>query len=41
VLECSEFEVQAQVHRARVLLTHLLGDLASSLHPDPAVRRTA
>ena len=40
VLELSEIEAQAQVHRARILLTHLLGDLASSLDPDFGVRRT-
>ena len=43
VLECPVGQVQAQVHRARVTLADLLGDLASSLDLDfgfPA-RRTA
>jgi DNA-directed RNA polymerase specialized sigma24 family protein len=38
-LECPETDVQAQVHRARVLLTHLLEDAARSLDLD--IRRTA
>lgn len=43
ILESPAAQVQAQVHRARVLLTHLLGDLANSLDLDFGypVRRTA
>jgi DNA-directed RNA polymerase specialized sigma24 family protein len=40
VLESSETEVQARIHRSRVLLTHLLGDLANALDPDFRSRRT-
>jgi DNA-directed RNA polymerase specialized sigma24 family protein len=40
-LESSETEIQAQVHRARILLTHLLGDFANSLDLDGRIRRTA
>jgi DNA-directed RNA polymerase specialized sigma24 family protein len=41
ILEAPAAEVLAQVHRARVLLTRLLGDLASSLDLGYPVRRTA
>lgn len=42
-LESPAAEVETQVHRARVLLAHLLGDLANSLDLDFGypVRRTA
>lgn len=33
-LESPAAEVETQVHRARVLLAHLLGDLANSLDLD-------
>jgi len=41
ILESPAAEVQAQVHRSRILLIHLLGDLADSLDPDSRFRRTA
>jgi len=41
ILESSAAEVQAQVHRSRLLLTRLLGDLAESFDPDSRIRRTA
>jgi DNA-directed RNA polymerase specialized sigma24 family protein len=41
ILESPVAEVQAQVHRSRMLLNHLLGDLADSFDPDSRICRTA